>query len=51
MKRLATLVGVFILSFGFSIILCCIMPQGLLVLVQAVLLIAAGVFYVLNLLC
>lgn len=51
MKRLATLVGVFILSFGFSIILCCIMPPGVLVFVQAVLLIAAGVFYVLNLLC
>ncbi len=51
MKRLASVIGVFILSFGFSIILCTVMPPGILVFVQALLLIAAGVFYVLTLMC
>lgn len=51
MKRLASVVGIFILSFGFSIILCCVMPPGALVFVQAILLIAAGVLYVMTMMC
>lgn len=51
MKKIATLIGIFILAFGISIILCCVMPPGALVFVQAVLLIAAGVFYVMTVMC
>lgn len=49
MEKLAALVGIFILAFGISIILCCILPSGALVFVEAILLIAAGVFFVLSL--
>lgn len=51
MKRLASIIGIFILSFGFSIIMCCVLPPGALVFVEAILLIAAGVFYVMTILC
>ena len=51
MRKLASIIGIFILSFGFSIILCCVLPPGALVFIQAILLIAAGVFYVLSVMC
>ena len=51
MKKLASVIGIFILSFGFSIIMCCVLPPGALVFIQAILLIAAGVFYVLTMMC
>lgn len=49
MNKLAAIIGIFILSFGLSILLCCILPPGALVFVQAVLLIAAGAFFVISL--
>ncbi len=49
MKKLSSLIGIFILSFGVSILLCTILPPGALVFIQALLLCAAGVFFVISL--
>lgn len=46
MKKLAALIGIFILSFGVSILLCTILPATAIVFIQAALLIAAGLFYI-----
>lgn len=47
MKKLSALIGIFILSFGVSILMCTILPYAAIVFIQAALLIAAGVFYIL----
>lgn len=49
MDKLAAIIAVFILAFGISILLCSILPSGALVFVEAILLIAAGAFFVLSL--
>ena len=50
MKKLALLIGIFILSFGVSILLCTILPPAAIVFIQAALLIAAGLFYIFSVL-
>ena len=46
MKKMAALIGIFILSFGVSILMCTILPANAIVFIQAALLIAAGFFYI-----
>ena len=48
MKKLSALIGIFILSFGVSILMCTILPYAAIVFIQAALLIAAGDYYKLS---
>ncbi len=47
MRKLAALIGIFILSFGVSILMCTVLPSTVIIFVEASLLIAAGIFYIL----
>ena len=46
MKKLSAFIGIFILSFGVSILMCSILPSAAMIFVLASLLIAAGIFYI-----
>lgn len=48
MNKLGAIIGVFILSFGLSILLTCILPSCALIVIESVLLVAAGAFFVLS---
>ena len=50
MKKLAAIIGIFILAFGVSILMCTILPPTAIVFIQATLLIAAGLFYIFSVL-
>ena len=46
MKKAAALIGIFMLSFGVSILMCTILPASVIVFIEAAMLIAAGILYV-----